>query len=283
MGLPRSTIALVLSVLGLAVAASLPWQGPALPGRLRVAVVPPPAVASLQPALDAVSDYLGTELRRSVVLVPLDEAGFAAARDDFELALLPASLASGWVGSEALGWAKPLGVSGYQSRPWAVWSRERPWQQLEAPVVRLGDPWSWRGGKDLRPWFASEGLDPEAAALVHGDSPWDHGPVLELLREGACDLAIVREGDLRRAFATGRLDRGAWATAAAGPPQPGILLVAAPGFGGSGKERAREAFLNLDHYRYQPGHLRAACALQALARVGVGGFAPLAPLPALRP
>jgi hypothetical protein len=51
-----------------------------------------------------------------------------------------------------------------------------------------------------------------------------------------------------------------------------LALVASPSLDAGVRRRTREAALNLDKYRLEPSHQRAASVMRSLAELGIGGF-----------
>jgi hypothetical protein len=66
------------------------------------------------------------------------------------------------------------------------------------------------------------------------------------------------------------------------PARYWMALVASPAVDENLQRRVREAALDLDQYRLDPSHARAAAVLNALAEFGIGGFARVEPFAAFR-
>ena len=132
-------------------------------------------------------------------------------------------------------------------------------------------------------FVAREPLGVRRLADLLGEEPPALREAIAALVHGAFDLALIRETDLRRAVESGLIDLERFSYEPAGPAAPSFALLAGPRLSGRARNAAREAALNLDHYRFDRSQRRVAAVVAAMGQLGLSGFAPVEPLPALRP
>ncbi len=144
----------------------------------------------------------------------------------------------------------------------------RPWLTAPARTV-FGDSLSLvclaplcngdRGGLHLPP------------AVSFGSDPYDHGAVLEALRLGAFDHAVVRQWAAEAFLAGGGVAADAWQVTPLTEPLPDIVLLAGARLSGQQRLSLREAVVTLGrHNDATPSAGRVAQA--ALAGLGLDGF-----------
>ena len=278
----KTTWVIYTIVLGLAVSSVLSVRGPQLPGTLRLGVLRGPGPQELEASLAPFARYLGESVRRTVAVEVLTTEDVAAETPRFDVAILPASLVVDRDDLVVLAWAKPAGLSGWRTRSFVVQSRGT---KAQPPRVVVGDSLSWAGARDvLESLSRRPDVGPAAvASAVFGRDLYDHCEVLSATSHGAYDICVAREGDLRRALASGLIDPERFEFEALGRPHAGFALVATTSLSKSARGKLRGSALNLDHFRFDRANRRAETVLQALARLGLNGFAPVEVLPGLRP
>jgi len=109
---------------------------------------------------------------------------------------------------------RPCGVTVFRK---TVGFEERPWESSPRRTV-FGDSLSLvaigGGGASLDVNFCAFGPD-----------PYDHGPVLQALRLGAFDYALVRQWDADDFFSAGLLDTAIWGSRKRTDPLPDIVVM----------------------------------------------------------
>ena len=146
-----------------------------------------------------------------------------------------------------------------------------PWRTAPQRTI-LGDTLTLTGcGPACRegrcPWRTGRGRAP---AL--GSDPYDHAAVLEALRLGCFDYAVVREWDAQRFFAAGLLDSRAWGMEMLSVPVPDVVVLVSRAWPGSARVRAGEVLLGLGRHQESGGLAGEGAALRALAEIDLAGF-----------
>mgnify|MGYP001558175513 CR=1 FL=1 len=117
--------------------------------------------------------------------------------------------------------------------------------------------------------------DGETATLplgaAFGSDPYDHGAVLEALRLGAFDHAVVRQWAAEGFLAGGTARRQDWEVRKLSEPVPDIVLLASRRLPGQLRLTLGEALVTLGR-RSGPTPAAALVAQAALAGLGLDGF-----------
>lgn len=278
----RLSLLMLVAVLALALWSVYPTGPTPIPGVLEMAVLQGRGELATSRALQPLADYLAASARRTVELKLVDSL---ADLHDADLALVPATFAESWQGSETLAWAKTLRATGSGSRPMFLYPRGEIWYEKPEPRLIYGDPHSWSGGRGAAEYLREHGLDPRSAPqrIRAARDVYDHQEAIAALVHGAYDVAIVRETDLLEAVGSGLVDRRDFAFGPAGPPKPCFALVASPQLVQATRRSLRSAALNLDTLRFDRSSLRVRNVLAAMAQLRLAGFVPVEPLPGLRP
>jgi hypothetical protein len=269
-----------LTVVGLAVAAVLaPPPGSHRPGGVLIVVDPLANLreGELGPPL---ADWLGLALQRSLIakVVPSLDALPAGMWPDVGIVICPDRLALGLPDSAFVTLAAGRRHAPLNLRPRSVLVYHRsagytaaPWRTVPLRTI-LGDsltlvgcgPACQDGGP---PWRAPAGRRP---AL--GTDPYDHMGVLQALRLGCYDYAVVREWDAERAIAGGLLDGEAWGIEPLSAPVPDTVVLVSRRWPGAARVRAGEVLLGLGRHQEAGGPAGEAGALRALAEIDLAGF-----------
>ena len=281
----RLTLFLMVAVAGLAIWSAVPTRDVRLPGVLRVAVATGPGEFQTSRALAPLCDYLGLSVRRSMRPVSVLPEQLRAELSEYDLALIPSSWAQSWEGSEVLAWGKVRASGGFRSRPFVVTRRDHDWVETASPRVIFGDRYTWAGYAGALDYLRERSFDAtdEGQSIAFGHNMYDHSEAIAALVHGAFDIAIVREADMRAALDAGLLRREAFAFEAAGELGVDFALVAGPSLSGGAKQSIREAALNIESLRYDKLSLRVKAVLGAMGQLGLEGFGPTEPFPAIRP
>lgn len=269
-------VVLVTVVLVLTGSALLPMHEPRLPGTLRVGVAGGEDPAALERAVGPFADYLGLGLRRSAELVVLP-ISHGRPEERADLLLVPVSTLQPGSG-QILAFTKPVGRSG--ARVTIVLAR-RADAGNDLRSVALGDTTLFGGPQAAAEVLAEAGVRPVHWAI--GSSVYHHDEALALLRHGTVDAAVVARTEWEAARARGWFSSAEWRATELGSPRPRLALVASASLSAPARRRIRERALNLDHLRHSSRDVAVEAALQGLAQLGIGGFAPTEPFPALRP
>lgn len=275
----------ILSALILLTAAStlLGVNRTRLPGTLRLGVMDSGGVVSADQGLRPLADYLGVEIRRSVVVERIAADELPHVGQDFDIALVPlhGELEADEV--RLLAWAKPAGHSGWEGYPTVLHHRDRDWPPPPGSRLAFGDAHTWTGRIAGKTELLRLGWSPEMVEeLPCGHDPYDHTPIIAALVFGGLDYVFVRESDVTAARNAGLLPRGKFVSTRVGPARGDFALIAGDGLSEGAWDQLEAAVLNLDHYRFDPSRLRASSAVHALGQLGLSGFAPPTVLPSLR-
>lgn len=269
------TVVLVLVVLALAAGALLTRgiDGPA-PGTVRLGVLAAESPRRVERALGPLGVWIAESSGRAGEVVAPGTAGVDELASRCDVFLAPESMVRDRDDLAVLAWVRPLGSAG---------PRE-PFVVVEATDH---DP-------DLGRRDCAVAVPTDVAALDRSlvdscdsmsvaGSPFAERELLRAFVAGAYRAVLVRASVVEDARLAGWLGDRPHRTLAQGRPRPWLALVASPSTDAELRRRAREAALNLDKYRLDPSHARAAAVLNALAEFGIGGFAPVEPFAALRP
>ncbi len=228
----------------------------------------------------ALADYLGAGLARPMrVLVAPELAavppeawpavGLVLCPDRVALGLPPAAFA-------ALAAARRQAPDNLRPRAVLVYRREaggagQPWLSAPGRTI-LGDTLSLTGcGPVCRDRCSIRRAD-GSAALSWGADPYDHGAVLEALRSGCFDYALVREWTARRFREAGLLDASVWAEEPLSAALPDVVVMVSRQWAVADRVRAGELLLALGRQREGGALVRELQALRSLARIDVDGF-----------
>jgi hypothetical protein len=104
-----------------------------------------------------------------------------------------------------------------------------------------------------------------------GRDPYDHGAVLEAMRLGAFDFAVVRQWAAEAFLAGGGVDARQWHVAPLTEPLPDIVLLADRGLSGQQRLTLGEAVVTLGRHNDATA-TSGLVAQAALAGLGLDGF-----------
>jgi hypothetical protein len=104
-----------------------------------------------------------------------------------------------------------------------------------------------------------------------GRDPYDHGVVLEAMRLGAFDFAVVRQWAAEAFLAGGGVDARQWQVAPLTEPLPDIVLLADSGLSGQQRLTLGEAVVTLGRHNDATA-TSGLVAQAALAGLGLDGF-----------
>ncbi len=267
-----------LAVLALAASALIwPVDGTQSPEGLLLVVDPAARVRGETPYAPVaawLSEGLGRPLR--ALVVPTLAAVPARAWQDVGLVLCPDRAALGLSAARFVTLAAARRQAPENLRPRSVLVRRRatgpavaPWLTRPARTI-LGDTLSLAGCGVV----CSDGTFPwrRRGGPAYGCDPFDHGGVLEALRAGCYDFALVREWTARRFAEAGLLPDEGWELEPVSVALPDVVVAAARDWPARDRVRAGELLLGLGRQREGGAGDREAAALRALARIDVDGF-----------
>ncbi len=116
-----------------------------------------------------------------------------------------------------------------------------------------------------------EGAAVVPAGVSFGSDPYDHGAVLEALRLGAFDHAVVRQWAAEDFLGVGGVAAGAWQVAPLTEPLPDIVLLADGRLAGQQRLTLREAVVTLGRHG-DAASAGGRMAQASLAGLGLDGF-----------
>jgi hypothetical protein len=259
----------------LAIGALVSWNldGPRVPGSLRVGVLASESSLRTERAVGPLAVWLAASVGRAGEVVAPGRDGLEELEARSEVMLVPAAEAEELDPRRVLAWIRPVG------RP----SSRVDYQLLVASLA----PGSGRCG------VATEDLlgELESATELEGTgcdsvdvagSPFAERELLRAFAAGAYRCVLVRASEADDASLAGWLTQRAHTRTPVGPSRPWMALVASVRLEPDLRNRVRDSALDLDKYRLDPSHHRAASVLHALAEFGIGGFAPVDAFAALR-
>lgn len=265
------TVVLILVVLALAGGAliSLSLDTP-VPGTLRLGVLAGESPLRVERAAGPLAVWLGEAVGRAGEVVAPGTSGADELASRCDVMLVPEARARELDASLVLAWLRPVG---------------RAVARVNLIAIVATD-----AAGDGACAAATDNLAEELAAMNDGDcdsvvvvgSPFAEREILRAFVAGAYHAVLVRESVAEDARLAGWLGDRAHVRLAAGSDRPWMALVASSTVQPSMRRGVRDAALNLDKYRLDPTHARAASVLHALAEFGIGGFAPVEPFAALR-
>lgn len=264
------TVVLVLVVLALAAGALVPWNfaGKSVPGTVRLGVLAAESPLRMERASGPLADWLAEGLGRSGEVVAPGTSGLAELERRCDVILVPEPQARRLDASRVLTWVRPVGRAGVREDFVLVRGAEATGAGLCAVAVE--------GVLDAA-------ITAEFDSLIVARSPFAERELLRAFVSRAFDAVVVRGSVLEDARVAGWLaDRPAQITTVVGD-WPWMALVASPSLDEKARRRLRDGALNLDKFRLDPSHSRAAAVLHALAEIGIGGFASAEPFAALKP
>lgn len=216
--------------------------------------------------------YCGDAIgRRLAVVVAEETAEFLALAPQATVMLCPDGVAmrTPGAGGVAVGCRRapqnlrPTSVLVTRSSAVAV---PEPWRRPEARTV-FGDSLSL---VCLAPLCEDGGIESVPSGASFGRDPYDHGAVLEALRLGAFDQAVVRQW-AAETFLAEAGDPAAWRLTPLSEPLPDVVLLAGSALTGQQRLTLGEAVVTLGrHGEAAPADELVAHA--ALAGIGLDGF-----------
>lgn len=264
------TVVLILVVLALAVGALLSREidGPA-PGTVRLGVLAAESPRRVERAMRPLAAWIAQNVGRAGEVVAPGTAGLEELASRCDVMLVPESVLRGAPEFTALAWVRPLGSAGPLEEFVVVEAPDGGRRLCAVPVDS--------GVADLN---ASTGADCDSV-LVAG-SPFAERELLRAFVAGAFRAVVVRRSVVEDARLAGWLGDRPHTLTVVSPARTWMALVASPAADEDLARRVRDAALNLDKYRLDPSHARAASVLNSLAEFGIGGFAPVEPFAAFR-
>jgi len=263
------TVVLVLVVLALAVGALVSRNVDGrVPGTLRVGVLAAESPRRIDRAVGPLATWLANSTQRAGEVVAPGTAGVAELATRCDVMLVPEVEAQEIGSGLFLAWVRPIGVVG---------ARE--------DLVVVAAPGHAASGLCAVP---TAGLVPdlEGAAcdsIAIAGSPFSDRELLRAFVGGAYDAVLVRASVVADARLAGWFSERPSVIGGHAQGRSWLALVASPALDPSIRRRIQDSALNLDKYRLEPSHMRAAAVLHALAELGIGGFAPVESFPGLRP
>jgi hypothetical protein len=262
------TVTLVLVVLALAAGAliSKKVDGPA-PGTLRVGVLASESPLRIERAVGPLATWLaGTSHLAGEVVAP-GTAGIEELATRADVMLVPERVTRGMDATRILAWVRPVGTAG----------------AMESLVLVESETADGRG----RCAVATAGLVPDMAtaacdSVAVARSPFADRQLLRAWVAGGYSAVLVRGSVVEEARQAGWFADRPSSVSFRSQTRGWLAMVASENLDDRVRRRTREAALNLDKYRLDPSHKRAASVLNALAELGIGGFIAPEVLGALR-
>jgi hypothetical protein len=263
------TVVLILVVLALAAGAliSRNFDGPA-PGTLRLGVLAAESPRRIERSAGPLASWLGQSINRAGEVVAPGTAGLVELAGRCDVMLVPESEVHHLDRDRLLAWVRPLGVAKVREDYMVVHSG-----RSEGPCMGA---------------VATQGLigaleETRCDSVVVAGSPFAERELLRALVSGGYGAVLVRASVIEDARLAGWLSHPDTIVAASIDSQPWMALVASPGFDSDLRRRVQEGALNLDKFRLDPSRTHAASVFNALAELGIGGFAAPEPFATLRP
>lgn len=262
------TVTLVLVVLALAAGAliSRKVDAPA-PGTLRVGVLASESPLRIERAIGPLATWLAENSHLAGEVVAPGTAGVEELAIRADVMLVPERVARSMEPKLVLAWVRPVGTAG----------------AMEPLVLVESDP-AGDGGPCA---VATSGLVSEMASaacdsVAVARSPFADREILRAWVAGGYASVLVRGSVVEEARQAGWFSDRPSSVSFRSFARGWLALVASENLDDRLRRRTREAALNLDKYRLDPSHRRAASVLHALAELGIGGFIAPEGLGALR-
>ena len=252
------TVTLVLVVLALAAGAliSSKVDGPA-PGTLRVGVLASESPLRVERAMGPLASWLAGNSHLAGEVVAPGTAGVEELDARADVMFVPERIANTMEASRILAWVRPVGTAGAME-PLVLIESDPPGAEGPCAVPTAG----------LVTEMSGAACDSVAVAR----SPFADRELLRAWVAGGYSAVLIRGSVVEEARLAGwfgdRPSSVSYRTYARG----WLALVASENLDDRVRRRTREAALNLDKYRLDPSHKRAASVLHALAELGIGGF-----------
>ena len=252
------TVTLVLVVLALAAGAliSRKVEGPA-PGTLRVGVLASESPLRIERAVGPLATWLAESSHLAGEVVAPGTAGVEELATRSDVMLVPERVARSMEATQVLAWVRPVGTAGAME----------PLVLVESDTAGGGGPCAVATA-GLVAELSSTGCDSIAVAR----SPFADRQLLRAWVSGGYSAVLVRGSVVEEARLAGWFGDRPSSLSFRSYARGWLALVAAENLDERVRRRTREAALNLDKYRLDPSHKRAASVLHALAELGIGGF-----------
>lgn len=182
--------------------------------------------------------------------------------------------------------AVAMGLPASAWQPAAAGRRQVPWNLRPASVLvsRAGAPpadapWRSSPGRTVvgdslslvcRAPLWADGPFAAPAELSWGQDPFDHAGVLEAMRLGRFDYAVVRQWDAEAALAAGRLGDGDWRVRPLSDPVPDMVVMVSRQLPAAARVDLQEALVVLG--RQDDGGGAVAAVSAGLGLLGLDGF-----------
>lgn len=262
------TVVLVLVVLALAAGALVPLDcSNPVPGTLRVGVLAAESPSRMDRALGPFANWVAGATGRGGEVVAPGTSGLEELERRADLMFVPEPQARRISAARILAWVRPVGRPGSREDLLLLHARDHGTGGVCGLAVA-----------DL----IEETHLAEFDSVVVARSPFAERELLRAFVLGALDAVVVRASVVEDARGAGWLDDRPASSTTVAAEWPWLALVASSSLDSRTEASVRDAALNLDKYRLDPSHARAASVLHALAEIGIAGFAPVEPFAALR-
>jgi hypothetical protein len=226
---PWRSLAVAAALILLALAAVIWPAENARRAQGRLLVLMPHHDVRREEALQRLAAALARSTRLDVTLeVALDLDGFHDRLDRAVLVLAPDAVT---LSLPPESW-QPM-VTGRRRTPWNLRPTSVLVSRIDGPSA--AEPWLSAPTRTVfgdslslvcRAAWCRREANATPAGVAWGDDPYDHRPVLEALRHGAFDHAVVRQWDLEAAIDEGWLTRSEWRITELGAPVPDVVVLA---------------------------------------------------------